>query len=526
MLRNDSSFAFTWSGAVKGFVALLLLQSKTSGVATLAGERGSLAAALDSAISKQPMWLCDLFGTEANGDARAKRILLRENPERKRPGPVRISFHSKFLTPEDISIFVDDTKCDTQESRTALCERFFAAWHRTNNDSGQQPSGEVAAQQPPSCTPPPHPSREEIPPKRMTEPITPLAGTPFADPFWVDTLTSIIREEVTTMLSDHTIFCPDTLRDELTSLYTSAAYRAVAAKGLQLTSDIDLNLGPSARLGVYETESCLKKFEALGRPLTIALASTLVPSLALLSFLQHERRIPLRVNYRYAHSLEIIRGIERDDYQEAPDAIIMGLIPAVTFLSQRRRPPYRPLMIMPKASNRLVVPRDARANDGARYVLPSDSPTSASFILDSMLESGKLTRKMTTIEHLEPDEILVKTQRPGDDFRSILWFPHYQLNQLLHGCQLSQTHSHAQDLPTILLVHEKLMYNVDLVTTLDIALRDAWLSLRVGGARLDRVMHRLVSDPEYLELFTRYTGLYAFDEDFLQRAKEKLHACG
>jgi hypothetical protein len=39
-------------------------------------------------------------------------------------------------------------------------------------------------------------------------------------------------------------------------------------------------------------------------------------------------------------------------------------------------------------------------------------------------------------------------------------------------------------------------------------------------------MHRLVSDPEYLELFTRYTGLYAFDEDFLQRAKEKLHACG
>jgi hypothetical protein len=70
------------------------------------------------------------------------------------------------------------------------------------------------------------------------------------------------------------------------------------------------------------------------------------------------------------------------------------------------------------------------------------------------------------------------------------------------------------------------MCNVALLTAFDVAVRDAWLTLRLGGVRLTRVIERLVSDTEYLELFTRYTGLYAFDQDFFQKAKEALHACG
>jgi hypothetical protein len=143
-----------------------------------------------------------------------------------------------------------------------------------------------------------------------------------------------------------------------------------------------------------------------------------------------------------------------------------------------------------------------------------------------MLASGRITRTVSKIEHLEPDEIILKIQEAADDFRSILWFPHYRLNQILHGCHIFQPDSRAEDLPTILLVHEKLMYNVKLVTALDVSLRDAWLRLRLGGARLDRVINRLVSDSEYLELFTRYTGLYAVDQKYFQRAKEAQHACG
>ena len=48
----------------------------------------------------------------------------------------------------------------------------------------------------------------------------------------------------------------------------------------------------------------------------------------------------------------------------------------------------------------------------------------------------------------------------------------------------------------------------------------------VGGALRDNVITRIVSDPEYLDLFTRYTGLYAFDEKFFRKVKECAHASG
>jgi hypothetical protein len=328
------------------------------------------------------------------------------------------------------------------------------------------------------------------------------------------------------MLRDPSIFRPETLHGELTSIYRSAHYRAVAARNLQLTSEIDLALSSSARLGVSHGDFYKRSFGALGRPLNISLPITLVPSLALLSYLQHDGGVPLTINYRCAHSLEIIRSLEKQNFDVAPDGIVMGLMPAVTFLSQRRRPPYRPLMIMPKASNRLVTFPSTKPSKRGRFVLPSDLPTSASFILDSMLASGRIARSATKIEHLEPDEILLQIEEASVDFRSILWFPHYQLNHLLHGCKIMQPDSQTDDLPTILLVHENLMYNVELVTALDVALRDAWLRLRLGGARLERTINRLVSDSEYLELFTRYTGLYAMDERYFQRAKEAQHACG
>ena len=553
---------FLWTAAVQSMSAVAI-KSKIAQLtrkspeawpqaAGLCSDSTSWALSLDFALSKKPRWLLDMFGVDRSGTSIIKRLFIRMNPEKKRSGPSWVSINPAFLEPRNIAIFLDGTEVaevpelvkllkliglnaestdpGMTESRKPLRRRKFKTGEETGSYVVEPPiyrtSGKVESTKEVAHDGDRSGGLLKELPENSDELMAPLFGTLFSDPWWVETLARVIREEVSAMLTYHSIFRPEILQAELTSIYSSAHYRAVASRNLQLTSDIDLALGSSARLGVIEQEFCKRNLGALGRPLNISLAVTLVPSLALLSYLQHEVGVPLNVNYRHANSLEIIRSLQRDNFEAAPDGIVMGLMPAVTFLSQRSRPPYRPLMIMPKASNRLVATRGSKTSKRARIVLPSDLPTSASFILDSMLASGRITRTVSKIEHLEPDEIILKIQEAADDFRSILWFPHYRLNQILHGCHIFQPDSRAEDLPTILLVHEKLMYNVKLVTALDVSLRDAWLRLRLGGARLDRVINRLVSDSEYLELFTRYTGLYAVDQKYFQRAKEAQHACG
>lgn len=91
---------FRWSTGVMGLCVLLLkhaLKSQlqdthddVSWVAKITGEHGSLASSLDYALSKQPLWLKDMFGITAKGSSLSQLLFRRINPERKRPGPVVI----------------------------------------------------------------------------------------------------------------------------------------------------------------------------------------------------------------------------------------------------------------------------------------------------------------------------------------------------------------------------------------------------------------------------------------------------
>lgn len=67
-----------------------------------------MAASLDLAISKQPTWLKDMFGCDQDGLTLARRMILRTNPERKRPGPVSLGLNSNYLDAKNIAIIIDD----------------------------------------------------------------------------------------------------------------------------------------------------------------------------------------------------------------------------------------------------------------------------------------------------------------------------------------------------------------------------------------------------------------------------------
>jgi len=49
--------------------------NKESKQAHLEGEMGSLAASLDYAISKKPIWLLDMFGINSDGKAKIRPLI-------------------------------------------------------------------------------------------------------------------------------------------------------------------------------------------------------------------------------------------------------------------------------------------------------------------------------------------------------------------------------------------------------------------------------------------------------------------
>jgi len=134
--RNVGSFQ--WTTAVKA-LSLLCIKAGLAqrvGVAKvdhrLAGDKGSLAASLDYAISKQPEWLMEMFEVDSEGISLMRRLVRRTNPERKRPGPVVLGFSEGALesvrfrftlngTPvESISELESLSACLTEEAFASL----------------------------------------------------------------------------------------------------------------------------------------------------------------------------------------------------------------------------------------------------------------------------------------------------------------------------------------------------------------------------------------------------------------------
>jgi type IV secretory pathway TrbD component len=104
----DGYGSFQWTRAVQGIsilvVRTVLAQHSAKYIALLQGERGSLAAALDFAISKQPGWLVDMFGLQIHGRPVSQSLFARTNTHLKRPGPVVLSINQRWLPAHSIQL--------------------------------------------------------------------------------------------------------------------------------------------------------------------------------------------------------------------------------------------------------------------------------------------------------------------------------------------------------------------------------------------------------------------------------------
>lgn len=129
--KTSGAFAgqgsFHWSIAVR---ALSVLAVKTY-MATkghpcdpiLVGDKGSFAASLDYAISKETHWLIDVFGRSEGLMPNFRRVFKRTNSGRKRSGPVAVSFAKPFAQPGAIHIRLNSYDVTSLADLSLLLDR-------------------------------------------------------------------------------------------------------------------------------------------------------------------------------------------------------------------------------------------------------------------------------------------------------------------------------------------------------------------------------------------------------------------
>ncbi len=145
---ENCSGSFKWSSAVRALSALILRtvckhSGSVEGVEpSIHGESLSLASSLDYALSKEPAWMIEMFGSDLTGRCFLRKLIYRTNPERKYPGPVILTLNKNCLHPDSIRIFwnsqvvdqgehfhhllndVEGKKCSEQVSLTSLPTAF------------------------------------------------------------------------------------------------------------------------------------------------------------------------------------------------------------------------------------------------------------------------------------------------------------------------------------------------------------------------------------------------------------------
>ncbi len=112
---HKASGSFQWTSAVRGFALLAVRTAAGFQPAAIEGRAKSLASSLDYAISKQPVWLIEMFGVDRLGTSLIRRMILRSNPERKRPGPTTLAINENYIPVAGISVFSDGKRCSRED---------------------------------------------------------------------------------------------------------------------------------------------------------------------------------------------------------------------------------------------------------------------------------------------------------------------------------------------------------------------------------------------------------------------------
>ena len=322
-------------------------------------------------------------------------------------------------------------------------------------------------------------------------------------------LTTLFEEELFLALRKTNIFNTKALRNNIKRAVQHRSFRKLAGKGADKLASLESNLIGSERLGLFHEDYNLKKELCGDTPIRVAIPAPVVGAQILFNYLKEVKGYNIEVLYRYPHAVELVRKISSGEFSEPPDLCVVGTPPLARLLNSSVGNDYKPLMLMPYLSQRIVSKKTKQKSlDHGRYMFINDDPSHPSFFFDDLEHSGKVRTSSVEVEHGEPDDAFAALKDGDPDLKAILFFPYYTVNTKFNGCQELTNPLFDHNLHELVLVgHKKFTHNNTRAQLLEIALRDAWLSLLEQPDLARRLNKKVLQEKERMTFIKRVSGL-------------------
>lgn len=449
---------FAWSRAVQA-LSLLCVKSVLANLesardSALTGDAGTYAASLDSAISKQPSWVYQIFGSDTGGNSLLRRLVTRVNPERKRPGPVEISLKPDLTIATEI--IVNGRRYDEVEELRLLAQLL-------QDDS----------------------------PGQILEFPHPISHPPPSSQSW---LLEAIRREVHFGLNDTATFSAGATNNLLSHLTHYRPFQTIGGQASHLLGDLDLQLSDSARLGLGLPNHWISRQLSRTTPIRILCGVGAVTSLCIFRYLATVKGYNLEISHNFSSSQDIVHTLRVQGEDEPVDGVVMALCCSVRLCQGRSS--FSPLAMMPVTTHAQL----SRGSDIERYLFLTDVVTGSHFHFEDDLSSLKYRPKVEAL----PFAGLVDELASYSDARTVLFWPYYLFADNQNDWTIDQAFKRipAYELVT-LCVGKRISRDNKLSLALNVAIRDAWLTLRSNPDIRERMIAELVRDNEFVSAFGR-----------------------
>lgn len=468
---------FRWSAAVQAMAVLLLRHAAAQESSfLLEGESGSLAASLDYALSKQPAWLLDMFGLTLQGYSGARMLIQRTNPERKRPGPVRLSIAPRTLRPRDVTVYHES---GLQRDPESLLQMADAIEEGYGHVSQRSPRARVAAV---------NTGGDSWSSQAVKSNARSGESPPRNDDF--TRLRTLYLDEVYAGLSQTSVFDRRSYRKRVSAIQKDDALRRRNSK-FSLDTLVDEKLFGMPGIGVGG-ELSLKK------PLRVTIPCAEASTTLLFLYLKLVKKLPVEVHHRYPHSLKISEAMQQDYFVERYDAAVLSLAAGAAYLSSCKTM-FRPLMLLPTISYTFCAPprHSAKRLPPKKFLLIPGNASHTQVLYERF--NGTSSTSSITEGFSLAFEVIDALYESEGDTRAILWFPYNRM--LYRSPQVNR--AHRMELGFEIRDELMLFFRADGEEAtadgeaLAVALRGAWVHLLHDRALMERLIDYQLSQRGY-----------------------------
>ncbi len=468
---------FQWTQAVQALSLFFLKAILATEETILVGEIGSPAASLEYALAKPPVWLVEMFGLSKNSKPFIKKLVKRTNPELKRPGPVELSLNDNLLKKEQIEIYLSKKRVEEELEIMQLVKYLENAWKM---------SGKIVF-------------KNKVKENQIVA----------KDNFLLK-LKELYAREISSMLFITDIFSNSAQKKTFQRVLRNLSIPGYGFKIKNLMNLDEDNFNCSQRWGAV-TPDVKRAVENIEK-LRVALPVGSAPTLAIMKYISLFRKCPIEIDYNFQYAIEIVRKTIKRDFIAMPDLILLGIAPAATYLNQPGGD-YTPLMIMPGMSHRMLRAagnKDDNFKPSEIFMLAEEFSTSIIYY-ELLKLTGKFHAK-SKLTHVDPGQVSEVLKNGDTHNKAISFFPFYNLSALYQNCTYcDQVESDLNITEFVLFIHNSHLGNEQLINTLRILIRDAWLSLREQGDEFRAVLNNIFADKEYLRMLKRFSGLASSD---------------